>query len=98
MFWVYILQCSDDSFYVGHSDDLQKRLYEHEAGLFSTCYKFNKCPVQLVFTEQFESRENALARERQLKDWSRAKKIALINSDWDKLILLSKSHSSPISL
>ncbi|MBE9578923.1 MULTISPECIES: GIY-YIG nuclease family protein [Moraxella] len=92
MFWVYILQCSDDSFYVGHSDDLQKRLYEHETGLFSTCYTFNKRPIQLVFTEQFESRENALARERQLKGWSRAKKIALINSDWDKLILLSKSY------
>lgn len=92
-FWVYILKCSDDSFYTGHSDNLEKRLFEHREGIISTCYTFNKRPLELVFVESFNSREEALSREQQIKGWSRAKKIALINSDWDKLILLSKSYS-----
>ena len=93
-FWVYILKCSDDSFYTGHSDNLEKRLFEHQEGIISTCYTFNKRPLELVFVESFNTREEALSREQQIKGWSRAKKIALINSDWDKLILLSKSYSS----
>lgn len=94
MFWVYILKCSDDSFYTGHSDNLEKRLFEHQEGIISTCYTFNKRPIELVFAQSFNTREEVLSRERQIKGWSRAKKIALINSDWDKLILLSKSHSA----
>lgn len=94
MFWVYILKCSDDSFYTGHSDNLDKRLFEHQEGLTSTCYTFNKRPFELVFIESFNNREDALAREQQIKGWSRSKKIALINSDWDKLILLSKSYAN----
>lgn len=91
-FWVYILECSDGSFYTGHTDDLTKRLYEHDSGIYPTCYTYSKRPVTLRFAESFETREEALSRERQIKGWSKAKKNALIESDWDRLELLSKNN------
>jgi putative endonuclease len=76
-FWVYILRCADDSYYTGHTDNLEKRLVDHYdgqcAGSTST-----RLPVELVFPEEFNTREEALACEHQIKGWSRNKKEALI--------------------
>jgi predicted GIY-YIG superfamily endonuclease len=91
-FWVYILECSDKSYYTGHTDDLEKRLAEHEQGIFK-CYTYKRRPVKLVFCDEFPSRDNAFDRERQIKGWSRRKKQALIKEDWDKLILFSKNRN-----
>ena len=90
MFWVYILECADKSYYIGHTDNLEKRLYEHEHSL-NTCYTSGKFPVRLVYSCEFNNRDDALSRERQLKGWSRKKKQALINKDWCSLIEYSKS-------
>jgi predicted GIY-YIG superfamily endonuclease len=89
-FYVYIVRCSDASYYVGQSDDLEKRISDHNAGLLSA-YTRKRRPVKLVFSEEFQSREEALARERQLQGWSRAKKEALIAGNWERLRLLSRS-------
>jgi putative endonuclease len=85
MFWVYMLRCSDDSFYVGHTDNLEARLSQHQQGSFPNCYTVSRLPVQLVFVESFSTRDEAFERERQIKGWNRAKKSALIKSDWAEL-------------
>ena len=91
MFWMYILRCADGSFYVGHTDDLERRLDEHHAGRFA-CYTQQRRPVVLVHVQEFPTREEALAAERQVKGWSRAKKQALIDGDWGEVSRLSRGR------
>lgn len=88
-FFVYILQCSDGSFYTGHTDNLEKRLYEHNSGFYD-CYTRRKLPVSLVYHATFASRDEAIKAERQIKNWSRAKRQALVDNNWDLLKLLAK--------
>jgi len=88
-FWVYILECADKSYYIGHTDNLEKRLYEHDQNLLK-CYTSKRLPVRLVYSCEFETRGDALARERQIKGWSRRKKQALIAGDWFSLVRYSK--------
>ena len=90
-FYVYILRCSDGSYYTGHTDNLEARLAAHQTGAIPG-YTVKRRPVSLVFSEQFHSREEAFARERQVKSWSRAKKEALIERDWDRLMQLSRTR------
>jgi len=92
-FWVYILRCSDGSYYAGHTDDLEARFAAHQSGEMSG-YTCSKRPVELVFAEEFASRDEAFQRERQIKGWSRPKKAALIRHDWDGLKRLSRAHGS----
>ena len=80
-FWVYILRCRDGSYYTGHTDNLEKRLSEHEQGLAAD-WTSRRRPVELVWHDWTGSRDEALAFERQVKRWSRAKKEALIAGDW----------------
>ncbi len=93
-FYIYILKCSDGSYYTGHTDNLEQRLAEHQAGFVTSCYTFTRLPVQLVFNELLESRDAAFKMEHQIKKWSRSKKEALINGDFDLLVNLSKCKSS----
>ena len=95
-FYVYILKCSDGSFYTGHTDNLETRMAAHSAGTVGG-YTEQRRPVELVFSESFPTRLDALERERQIKRWSRVKKDALIRGDWAKLQRLAKggSTSSP---
>ena len=74
-FWVYILRCADKSYYTGHTDNLEQRIAKHEAGEIEG-YTSTRSPVRLVFSEEFPTREEALACERQIKGWSRKKKEA----------------------
>jgi predicted GIY-YIG superfamily endonuclease len=83
-FWVYILRCRDGSYYVGHTDDLQKRLWEHEQGLAADWTRRRR-PVELVWSDWANSRDDAFAFERRVKNWSRAKKEALIAGDWRRV-------------
>lgn len=87
-FYVYILRCVDDSLYVGHTDDMEKRMSEHELGIHGG-YTKSRRPVRLVYSEEFSSRDEAFRRERQLKSWTRAKKEALIRARFDSLVPLS---------
>ena len=88
---VYILKCSDGSYYTGVTSDLEKRLKQHEDGFFWYCYTFDKRPIQLMFYREFNDNMEAIAFEKRVKGWSRAKKEALINGDFVKLKELSKS-------
>jgi len=96
-FWLYILRCSDGSYYTGHTDDLERRIAQHQSGEIP-CYASQRLPVRLVFSEEFQTRAEALERERQVKGWSRAKKEALIQGDWKEIKRLAKSvHGSTSS-
>ena len=95
-FYVYILHCADGSYYTGHTDDLESRMYAHYAGLVPG-YTATRMPVSLEFSEEFPTRYEALERERQVKGWSRRKKEALIDRDWGLLRELSKSRGSTSS-
>jgi len=91
-FWVYILRCADASYYVGHTDNLDVRVAQHQSGE-AEGYTKNRRPVRLVYWESFTTREEAFAVERQLKGWSRRKKEALIAGDWECLRLLAQRRS-----
>jgi predicted GIY-YIG superfamily endonuclease len=88
-FYVYILKCSDDSYYVGHTDNLEARIWAHERNHFK-CYTSDKLPIKVVWHQDFASRIEALEAEQKIKRWSRAKKEALINKNWDLLSQLAK--------
>ena len=85
MFWVYIVQCSDKSYYTGHTDNLENRLAQHQNKIIPNCYTSTRLPIRLMFSEQFPTREEALAAEKQIQGWSRKKKEALINRDGQAL-------------
>lgn len=89
-YYVYILKCNDASFYVGHTDDMEKRLVEHQTSAIKTCYTSSRLPVQLVYIEACYSRYDALSYERQIKNWSRIKKEALIKNNYPLLSKLAK--------
>ena len=86
-----MLHCSDRSFYVGHTDDLEYRLAQHEQGALGG-HTATRRPVKLVWCSDFPTRYEALAAERQIKGWSRAKKLALIREDWDRISALARSR------
>jgi putative endonuclease len=89
--YVYMLRCADGSYYVGSAtgNDLAKRISEHETGAYHG-YTFARRPVQLVWSEYFDRITDAIAAERQIKGWSRAKKEALIRSDWSSIRVSSR--------
>jgi putative endonuclease len=86
---VYMLRCADDSYYVGCANDLERRIAEHQSGAFPG-YTYSRRPVELVWSEHFDRMTDAIAAERQIKGWSRAKKAALIRGEWDGVRKLSK--------
>jgi putative endonuclease len=89
-YFVYILQCSDQSYYTGITNDLERRLFEHETGVNLQCYTYKRRPLQLVFHERFTDVNQAIAFEKQVKGWNRAKKEAIISGKWDLLPELAK--------
>lgn len=91
-FWVYILKCSDASYYTGHTDDLERRMAQHVSGEVFSCYTFSRRPVTLVFSQPCATREEALAAELKIKGWSRKKKEALMRGDWAEVSRLSKGR------
>ncbi|MFN3168720.1 MAG: GIY-YIG nuclease family protein [Phycisphaeraceae bacterium] len=92
-FAVYVLLCSDGSYYVGSTADVKARVQTHNAGR-GPRYTACRLPVQLVYSELCQSLALARKREIQIKKWSRAKKEALIQGDMSRLKLLSKRKSS----
>ena len=92
-FWAYMLRCADGRFYVGHTDALERRIGLHQSG--KGCdFTARRLPVLLVWSETFPTREEALAAERQIKGWSRAKKEALIVGEWARVSELARSREA----
>lgn len=90
-FWVYILRCADESYYTGHTDNLEDRIGQHHTGAFGG-YTATRRPVKLVFAQECSTRAEALAAELQIKGWSRKKKEAMMRGDWEAVNLLSRGN------
>ena len=91
-YFTYILKCSDDSFYVGVTNNLERRLEEHQEGKNTTSYTFSRRPIELVYYDTYIDINQAIEREKQLKKWSRKKKQALIEENTSALVHLSKKN------
>lgn len=76
--YVYVLECADGSLYTGYTTDLERRIGEHNDGTGAK-YTRGRTPVELVYTERFESRSAAMSREYAIKRLSRAEKEALVD-------------------
>jgi predicted GIY-YIG superfamily endonuclease len=93
-FWAYMLHCRGGVFYSGHTDNLEVRLAQHKTGAIPG-FTSRLLPVELVWSQEFPTRIEALEAERRIKGWSRAKKMALIRGDWSAISALAKSKNGP---
>jgi len=93
LYYVYILKCKDDSFYTGITNSIERRLYEHNVGIDKDAYTYSRRLVELVWFEMFTDPAQAIMVEKKIKGWSRRKKQALIDEDWDKLVRYSKNYT-----
>lgn len=91
-FWAYLLHCRGGAFYAGHTDDLNRRIAEHQSGLIPG-FTADRLPVELVWSQDFATRDEAKAAEARVNGWSRAKKLALIRGDWGRISDLAKKKS-----
>jgi len=87
--WVYILRCADGSYYTGQTVNLEKRLAEHQIGEGGEWTR-HRLPVVLVFSQEMPDSDSAFFAERQIKNWSWAKKEALTAGNWNLLQWLAK--------
>jgi len=95
-FFVYMLLCADKSYYIGHTNNIEKRICEHENGTYPCCYTKSRLPVKIVFIQGFETRHEAFVAERQIKKWSRAKKQALVKQDWNEVSFFARRKSKRV--
>ncbi|MEZ4786462.1 MAG: GIY-YIG nuclease family protein [Flavobacterium haoranii] len=90
--YVYILKCSDGTYYTGVTENVYKRFDEHQEGIYFGSYTFYRRPVQLVYYSSFTNIEIAIEFEKKIKKWSQAKKEALIEGRYNDLPNLSKKN------
>ncbi|MFB9315086.1 GIY-YIG nuclease family protein [Nocardioides plantarum] len=91
--YVYMLQCADGSYYVGSTIDLERRLGQHQNGEGAAYTRRpGRLPVTLVYVEDFDQISDAFAREKQIQNWSRAKRQALIDRRYAELPKLAKGR------
>ena len=89
--YMYILECSDGSYYTGSTIDLELRFNQHQSGEGANHTK-KRLPVKLVYYEIYDRIDEAFYREKQVQGWSRKKKEAIINDNWELLPELSKNR------
>ncbi len=93
-YWVYIVRCADRSYYTGVTSNLEYRVAQHHAGANPRAYTSTRRPVELAYAQEFANIEEAIAAEKRLKGWSRAKKAAMIAGDWLEVCRLAKRPST----
>ena len=81
-FCVYILKCSDNSYYTGYTSDIEARLVTHELGLIESCYTYIRRPVKIVYTASFSTKNEAFCAERQIKGWSNPSSSSGCSKKW----------------
>ena len=88
-YFVYIIECSDGFYYTGVTNDVERRIWEHNEGIHPEAYTFKRRPVTLRYWQRFTDIHQAIEWEKQLKGWSRKKKEALFKDDWDEVVRLA---------
>lgn len=83
--YVYILECSDTSYYTGITNNPERRVEQHNEGVNKNSYTYRRRPVKIIYCERFSDFKLAIKWEKRIKDWSRKKKEALVNENWDLL-------------
>ena len=89
-----MLFCSDRTIYVGVTNDLDRRVWEHNEGLLDGCYTHDRRPVELIYAQSFERIEDAIDWEKRVKKWSRPKKLALARGDWQGVRLMARCSNA----
>ena len=93
--WTYILECSDGSYYVGSTFDLDRRMWEHNhSDTEGAAYTRRRRPVRLVWSAHYDSVVEAFAYEKQIQGWSRKKREALIDGEFEHLPGLARRRTS----
>ncbi len=90
-YFTYIVRCSDGKYYTGITSNLESRINQHNTSEIKTAYTYSRRPVVLVFYEEYDNPNDAIKREKQIKDWNRNKKEALIRGDYEDLCHFSTS-------
>ncbi|MDX1762476.1 MAG: GIY-YIG nuclease family protein [Christiangramia sp.] len=93
-YYVYILKCSDNSYYTGITNNFIQRLNEHNSGLDPNCYTFRRRPLEVQFIQELNDVLQGIYLEKKIKGWSRAKKEALIDGDFDRLQILAECRNA----
>jgi putative endonuclease len=93
-YYVYLLECSDGLLYIGVTNDLSRRMREHQEGFNSGCFTYSRRPVSLKYYLVFDDINEAIFIEKKLKKWSRAKKEAFFQRDWEALHKHAKCKNS----
>jgi len=91
-YYVYMVMCRDGTYYIGITNEIERRVAEHNLGIDSECYTFLRRPVVLAYSTVYDSVLDAIACEKKLKRWSHWKKSALARGDWDAIERLSRSR------
>ncbi len=95
---VYILMCNDSSYYIGVTNNIERRILEHQSGDNKKACTFYRRPLELIWYSEDMDAIQAIELEKQIKGWKRAKKEALIKKDWKELIKLSAIRKSNVTL
>lgn len=96
LYYVYMLRCVDGTFYVGVTNDVERRFNEHCFGVDETCYTYLRRPLRLAHVTEFHWVEEAIAFEKKLKGWSHRKKRSLAEGAWSDLKRLSRSKTTVV--
>jgi putative endonuclease len=93
-YYIYILRCSDGLTYTGFTNNISRRLDEHQRGLNKDCFTYKRRPIELIFQQEFNDVNQAIYFEKKIKNWSGKKKIALANGEYDMLQILSECRNA----
>jgi putative endonuclease len=93
-YYIYILICSDGLTYTGFTNNISRRLDEHQRGLNKDCFTYKRRPIELIFQQEFNDVNQAIYFEKKIKIWSGKKKIALANGEYDMLQILSECRNA----
>jgi putative endonuclease len=92
VFYIYIVQCSDKSYYTGVTNSVERRVWEHNNDKDTKHYTYSRRPVKLKYVETYADANNAIAREKQIKGWNREKKEALIKQKGNDLPRIARGR------
>ena len=93
-YYIYILKCSDGLLYTGLTNNLERRIMEHQGGKNRRAFTYSRRPVKLIFYQDFNDINQAIYFEKKIKKWSAQKKMALANGDYDMLQILAECRNA----